>query len=178
MQPMMPYLTRETTKAGSFFYRVRKGSTRAVVPGEPFSEEFMQNYADLISGARPRFSRAECAERVVFQLNAPPRKVSYMLSKARGRAAVKGLPFGLSEQWIIDTFNAQRGDCALSGIPMTFESLNGRRPHSASIDRIDSDLGYTEINCRLVCVIVNLSLLNWGDATFISMCKAVAKKHK
>ena len=101
-----------------------------------------------------------------------------MLGGARGRASDKGLPFDLSEKWIVNTFNNQEGLCAVSGLRMTFDAVDGRRPYSASIDRIDSNLGYTVANCRLVCVIVNLALLNWGDETFVNMCKAVAKKHK
>lgn len=39
----------------------------------------------------------------------------------------------------------------------------GRRPLAPSIDRIDSSLGYTRQNCRIVCAAVNYAMNVWGE---------------
>lgn len=38
--------------------------------------------------------------------------------------------------------------------------------------RIDSKGGYTKDNVRLVCIIVNFALSEFGDLSFDKMCKA------
>lgn len=64
------------------------------------------------------------------------------------------------------------GRCTLSKIP--FED---KGPFSPSIDRIDSSHGYMPGNIRIVCLIANVALNNWGEgplrtfsAAFNSCC--------
>ena len=144
----LPYLTMEKTRSGAVFYRIRKGSTRAVVYGEPFSEEFNANYRSLLAGGPAPFEKADCAKKVVFHLNAPIRKVSHMLGGARGRASDKGLPFDLSEKWIVNTFNNQEGLCAVSGLRMTFDAVDGRRP--VSYTHLRAHETRSNLVCRLL----------------------------
>jgi hypothetical protein len=66
-----------------------------------------------------------------------------------------------------------RNKCAITKIKFIFDKGNtSRRPFSPSIDRINSKLGYTKDNVRLVCVIVNLALNEFGDENFDKMCRA------
>jgi hypothetical protein len=74
-------------------------------------------------------------------------------------------------------FQDQNDRCALSGLRFRYRRDEGRRdPMSPSLDRIDSRSGYTVANCRLVLLAVNVALNNWGDETFVRICKAVAKR--
>lgn len=65
----------------------------------------------------------------------------------------------------------QKGRCAISNVPMTHVRGQGKVQTNVSIDRIDSQLGYTKENTQLVCHIVNLmksdmtleQLLFWTD---------------
>lgn len=58
------------------------------------------------------------------------------------------------------------GRCMFSGIVFSnaYALESGvKRPFAPSIDRIDSKKGYSLENCRLVCVIVNLAMNEWGE---------------
>lgn len=52
----------------------------------------------------------------------------------------------------------------MTGIEFEFDRFEGscRRPFAPSLDRIRSNEGYSVGNCRLVCVLVNLALNQWG----------------
>ena len=72
---------------------------------------------------------------------------------------------------LMDLYEEQRGICALTGIPMHITTSESDM--SVSPDRIDSDLGYSEGNVRLVCVRANLMMNNLDDAHFKWWCRAV-----
>ncbi len=72
---------------------------------------------------------------------------------------------------LMDLYEEQRGICALTGIPM--HTTTSESDMSVSPDRIDSDLGYSEGNVRLVCVRANLMMSNLDDAHFKWWCRAV-----
>jgi hypothetical protein len=48
-------------------------------------------------------------------------------------------------------------------------------PFSPSIDRIDSNKGYTKDNCRLVCTIVNFGLHRFGEQIYEYVCSEYLK---
>ena len=101
-----------------------------------------------------------------------------LVRKSKERAALSGQPHTLEISDVLAMIEAQGGICALSGMPLSFEkSATGRRkPFAPSLDRVDCAGGYTLENCRIVCVIVNLSRGDFSDAEFIAMCKAVASR--
>jgi hypothetical protein len=57
------------------------------------------------------------------------------------------------------------GCCEVSGIPFELAAAQERRraPFAPSLDRIDSSAGYVPGNVRLVCLIVNVAMSNWGE---------------
>lgn len=63
--------------------------------------------------------------------------------------------------------------CSLSGIEIGF--YDGKNnSHTASIDRIDSDLGYILSNVQLVHKDVNIMKNKFSNHYFIEMCKKIA----
>jgi hypothetical protein len=62
------------------------------------------------------------------------------------------LEFALNIDDIMQLLSAQGGRCALSGMPLEFKP---NMQFSASLDRVDVNLGYTKGNIRLVAVILN-----------------------
>jgi len=68
-------------------------------------------------------------------------------------------------------YDVQRGICAITGIPMHTTTLESDM--SVSPDRIDSSVGYSKGNVRLVCVRANLMMSNLDDAHFKWWCRAV-----
>jgi hypothetical protein len=83
--------------------------------------------------------------------------VSNTVHGARTRASKKKIAFDITNQDIHQMMAAQDMKCAVTGVEMTLDSLNRKKanPFKCSIDRIDSDGGYTKDNIRLVCWAVN-----------------------
>jgi hypothetical protein len=73
-------------------------------------------------------------------------------------------------------YEIQRGRCALTGWPVSWSSVGW--DHTASIDRIDNNLGYTLANIQLVHKDVNMARGTMGVEDFIEMCQAVAQNSK
>ena len=69
----------------------------------------------------------------------------------------------LQEKW-----EQQRGLCALSGLPISIKV-------DASIDRIDSQKGYTRDNIQWVHNDVNLMKNGFDQTYFIEMCRRIAR---
>lgn len=81
----------------------------------------------------------------------------------------------LKNQW-----DKQNGICPITGwkmyLPMSSRwSRSERNYKQASVDRIDSSLGYIPGNIRWVCQIANLAKNGWSDDILYDFCKSVAK---
>lgn len=88
-------------------------------------------------------------------------------SHAKYRAKRKGLEHTLDEQAIIDVL--EKGRCEATNIEFVFQIpdvKNKHHPYSPSIDRIDSNLGYTPENCQIVVYAFN-SIKNQWDMDII-----------
>lgn len=102
--------------------------------------------------------------------------LSRWISNIKNRSAKKGWSFDIDVQFIQELFDKQEGKCALTKIPFTFSPTKHKTykkdPFSPSIDRIDSSRGYTKDNVRIVCMVVNLALNEFGYDVFSKMCRA------
>ena len=100
-----------------------------------------------------------------------------MLWNSRYRAKRKGLPHELTLEWIMA--EVEKGKCALTGLPLSLDKPKGatRSPWAPSLDRKDSNLGYTKENTQVVCVAVNTrkSAATINDLLLLSM--ALLRKH-
>lgn len=106
------------------------------------------------------------------------RHLSVIRATARKNAVSRGLEFHLTPADISDLWRRSGGCCELSGLKFDLLNLRGhrRRPFAPSIDRIDSTLGYTVQNCRLVVVILNLAINEFGEDVFAQVARAFLKK--
>jgi hypothetical protein len=87
--------------------------------------------------------------------------------KFKRGAKNRGLDFTLTEEEMFSVFT---GKCALSGVDIVLD-YGG----NASLDRVDSALGYIPGNIQWVDGKVNLAKRNMSDEEFIEMCKMVVK---
>ena len=78
-------------------------------------------------------------------------------------------------------YNSQNRRCAISGIEMQHsytisndKKTHIKRPYNISIDRVDSNKGYTLKNIQLVCSIINRMKYKLKNETFIKFCDLVA----
>lgn len=99
----------------------------------------------------------------------------YAVRRARNRAKERGLPFALTAEMCLQMIQDQKYRCAMTNIKFSGMTPEGsrRRPFAPSIDQIIAGKGYTVENSRIVCVIVNTSLSDFGDFAFYQMCRAV-----
>lgn len=99
---------------------------------------------------------------------------SEMWSQAVTRAKKKNLEFTLTKKELNQIIERSNNRCEVTGIPFDFDfnpsvKKGAKRPFIPSLDRIDSSLGYSFENCRLVVYCVNASLLTWGEEVFTRM---------
>ena len=96
--------------------------------------------------------------------------------KSKKSAELRGLVFDLSIEDIWFLYTAQEGRCALSGMSIGWAEVGAI--HSASIDRIDSTMGYIKGNVQLLHKDVNFMKQQFSQEYFIEVCKAIADKVK
>lgn len=96
------------------------------------------------------------------------------LENARHRSLKKGFAFDLTREWCEQNWT---GHCIVSGLPFSF-GTQLHFPFSPSIDRIRSDLGYTQNNCRFVLFAVNSFKGTGTDEDIIKIAQAIVKQHQ
>ncbi|NBQ16736.1 hypothetical protein EBU24_00270 [bacterium] len=91
------------------------------------------------------------------------------------------LTLTMQEAW--DIFLKQKGRCFYTGIKIThikyLKKINNKDVYSlgtASIDRINNDLGYTKDNVQWVHKDVNLMKMTLKEKYFIKLCKLIARR--
>ena len=92
-------------------------------------------------------------------------------AKKRGVKRKRCGEYELSEEDIEEMRRLQGNKCEVSGIELEWKT---KSPYKASVDRIDSNRGYTLDNVRLVCWIVNCGLNNFRMEDFVHMCQEIA----
>lgn len=86
-------------------------------------------------------------------------------------AKERGFVVEIDRQMIWDLYVKQGRRCALTGWPVLFSLILSET--TASVDRIDSSLGYLPNNIQIVHKMANRSKVNYPDHEFYAMCKAV-----
>ena len=81
----------------------------------------------------------------------------------------------VTAEFLLALWHKQGGKCALTGWPMTMVHGKGNILTNCSIDRIDSNLGYTEDNVQLLCKVANIAKQTLSMADFIELCSSVAR---
>jgi hypothetical protein len=97
---------------------------------------------------------------------------------ARSRATMKSRDFSLALDDLKLLAEKSRGACALTRLPFIVARdprYDRANPFTPSLDRVDSSLGYTPENIRLICLCVNIALSNWGEGVFSLMAKGYVK---
>lgn len=97
---------------------------------------------------------------------------------AKERAIKQNLEFNLSLDYLLSLWNKQKGICAISGIPMTFDRYNGRIPTNVSIDKINRLSGYVVDNIQLVCMACNQIKSDWSEETMYHICKKIIEQYE
>lgn len=100
----------------------------------------------------------------------------WLLSRSHSAARGRGKDFSLTLVDVINMAERAEGRCEVSLIPFSALEVNGVQPFMPSIDCINSRIGYTPENCRLVCYAVNVALHQWGDEVLRRIAEGVMQK--
>lgn len=92
----------------------------------------------------------------------------------------KNKTFSITKEQIWEKFLSQDRKCAISGVPLTFaKSYNkNRKDQTASLDRIDSSIGYILNNVQWVHKDVNIMKNALPQEKFIKWCEIIYKNNK
>ena len=107
-------------------------------------------------------------------------KASKLVNNARARAKkgkLKDLPFTLTGSDVV--LEIYYGQCQATGLDFDLGPApkgSSRNPFGPSLDRIDSSLGYTPDNVRMVIWAFNTATAEWNDEQFEMIYMAYHKK--
>lgn len=93
--------------------------------------------------------------------------------KIRKSAEKRNIPFAITREEMDDVFQQQNGKCRYLGLPLSFET-HGKKG-TASLDRINSKLGYTKDNIQWVHKDVNTIKWDLSHEDFVRICKTISE---
>lgn len=103
--------------------------------------------------------------------------MSYFNSLKRG-AVQREIEFTITPEDVNLQWIKQNKKCALTGIELVFANLNKKyKLITASVDRINSDMGYLPDNIQIVHKDINKLKNTFSQDSFINWCRLVAKTH-
>lgn len=98
-----------------------------------------------------------------------------------GHRKKRGIVFDVSQEYLWSLFTDQGCRCAMTGLPISMGCRSTRSVHgisylgrTASLDRIDSSVGYVPGNVRWVHKVVNVMRSDMTDEEFVNWCRLVA----
>lgn len=94
-------------------------------------------------------------------------------AKVQFQAALRGILWELTPKDIWDLYIAQDRKCKLSGVDIGWALVGAI--HTASLDRIDSAIGYIKGNVQLVHKDVNMMKQAFDQQHFVEVCTAIAE---
>lgn len=87
----------------------------------------------------------------------------------------RNLDFNITIDYLWKIFKNQNGKCSLTNQPLKFGRIRRHNETTASLDRIDNNLGYIVGNVRWVLKDINMIRKNYDTEYFIELCNLVAK---
>jgi hypothetical protein len=99
-------------------------------------------------------------------------RAKVFLCNAQKSAKKRNQEFSLEINDIVEFWNKQDKICPYSGLEMTLEA---GKLNTVSIERIDSNIGYTKENTILVCQAINRMKSDFSYEDFYMLCQSVAK---
>lgn len=101
-------------------------------------------------------------------------KVSGSLIKnIKNSAKLRSLEFSIDAKFLDELFRKQNGKCALSGISLIMPDPDQKNEWTASVDRINSDLGYIKNNVQWVHKKINMMKQDLPEGEFVRFCKLI-----
>ena len=99
-------------------------------------------------------------------------RAKIFLQNAKKSAKKRNQEFLLEIPDVVGFWHDQQMICAYSGMEMTLEA---GKLNTVSIERIDSNIGYTKDNTILVCQAINRMKSDFSYEDFYMLCQSVTK---
>lgn len=100
--------------------------------------------------------------------DAAPNWARLMYFNAERRSTASGKKFTITPAYFLDLVAKSDGKCGVTGIVFETSPMS---PFSASLDRINSTLGYEPGNVRLICLVLNIAMNTWGFDPVLVLAK-------
>ena len=97
-------------------------------------------------------------------------KLEQLFRSSKSRATNENIPFNIDKDFLFQLWNTQSGKCKWTNDLMTFES---RKPNTVSLDRINSNKGYTKDNICLCTWEVNWTKRNLSIEQLKVICQKI-----
>ena len=106
----------------------------------------------------------------------PPTILERLNELARSARYRSSVATNIDGTYLTGLYHSQDGRCYYSGMEMELSPWGkGRTAKSMSIDRVDSNGGYTKDNIVLCCWAVNAGKSNLSEDEYIGVCRAVVE---
>lgn len=99
-------------------------------------------------------------------------------NKFKTSSETRGIFWNLSIDDVADIMEKQNYKCNLTNLDIEFPSVGHPQKSPASIDRIDSKVGYIKDNIQLVVKDINMMKQGYSQEHFIELCRYVAENTK
>lgn len=83
--------------------------------------------------------------------------------------------FDLTYQDIKEKWQKQNGICPYTGLKMTLPLQEDTSPITASLDRIDTNRGYTKDNVEIVCISINLAKNGFNKNVIVDFLEKIVQ---
>lgn len=127
----------------------------------------------------------KCSAKITTAIYGTPQRNRYVgefgrtyYSKLKQSAAIRGLDFDVTQEFLWDLFISQKSRCALSGLDINlstklYKSNPDYSAFTASLDRIDSSKGYLVDNVQWVHKDINRLKNNLDETKLIYLCSLI-----
>ncbi len=163
-------IDKHITRADGTSCRIRKRKSLPVGTTQLEAEIAYQEFVDSFKGAVSTAKESNSDWNIYIDALVKNKKdwLHQTLRRAKYRDEKKGRTFNLYVPQVELILRRCNGRCEVTGMPFNYEKTSNSRtpPFSPSIDRIDSNKGYTMDNIRIVCVATNFAMSNWGAEVF------------
>jgi hypothetical protein len=158
---------------GIWWYRVGRSIRRS--SGSRNVEDALALRANAIAVENNQQADTDWKRHVREQANTSRDWLRRTHASIQKRTRLRGWASHLTMDELTQILLASKGLCALTGIPFRIDAPK-RDPFSISVDRIDSSLGYSYGNVRLVLLAVNLAMSHWGEEALMTISRALVSR--
>lgn len=102
----------------------------------------------------------------------------HLLDRTRYRCLIHQIEFKITIEDLLEIWLKQNKECYYTGVKLSLpnKSSNKNLTNQASIDPIDSNLGYTKSNIQFVDKDVNFLKFDLSEPKFLEICELISNK--